>query len=60
MKCPKCGTENTDNWPIHVGDDIRDGGCQECWEKECDESWAQQVHALMLVAEQLEKNNERP
>ena len=51
MQCPKCGTENTDNWPIHVGDEVKAGGCQECWEAECDESWAQQAFVLMQVAE---------
>lgn len=35
MKCPKCGKENEDNWPILQGD----GGCQECWENECGEAW---------------------
>ncbi len=43
MKCPICETENTDNWPVTVDGDIQDGGCQECWEKECDESWWEAV-----------------
>lgn len=39
MKCPKCGKENTDNWPITVDDEVKDGGCQECWEYECEAKW---------------------
>jgi RNA polymerase subunit RPABC4/transcription elongation factor Spt4 len=39
MKCPLCGKENTDNWPVTVDDGIKNGGCQMCWEKQCDEEW---------------------
>ena len=39
MKCPKCNIENNDNWPVTVNSDIKEGGCQECWESECDEIW---------------------
>lgn len=38
MTCPKCKTENTDNWP--------DGLCQECWEAECDRIWWDTVIAI--------------
>lgn len=33
--CPRCGTVNTDDWPLDEGD----GGCQECWEAECSRKW---------------------
>ena len=39
MKCPKCGKENTDDWPLEIGDEITEGGCQDCWENQCDKSW---------------------
>jgi hypothetical protein len=39
MKCPKCGETNSDNWPIEIDGIIKDGGCQECWENECNEKW---------------------
>lgn len=35
-QCPMCGEENNDNWPITVNGKIELGGCQSCWEKECD------------------------
>jgi len=35
MKCPRCGKENDDNWTLKEGD----GGCQGCWEDECNEAW---------------------
>ena len=39
MKCPKCGKENDDNWPITVGSEILPHGCQDCWEEESDIAW---------------------
>jgi|TARA_B100000315_G_scaffold255848_1_gene300252 hypothetical protein len=39
MICPKCGIENEDNWPLDIDDKILDGGCQECWEAECADSF---------------------
>lgn len=39
MKCPKCGIDNTDNWPITVDGEIKLHGCTECWEAECFEKW---------------------
>ena len=39
IKCPKCSTENQDNWPVCVNGKLLDGGCQMCWEAECDEAW---------------------
>jgi len=32
IKCPACGKMNTDNWPLFVYGEIREGGCQVCWE----------------------------
>ena len=37
--CPKCGKQNCDGWPLDVGGEIKQGGCQACWETECDEKW---------------------
>jgi len=39
MKCPRCGKENDDDWPLEVEDKIIWGGCQMCWELECSEEW---------------------
>lgn len=30
--CPSCGNRNPENWPLRVGDSIKGGGCQSCWE----------------------------
>lgn len=38
-KCPKCGTLNEDNYPLEVAGKIIEGGCQDCWEKQCDDAW---------------------
>lgn len=43
MICPICKKENDDNWPVHIYDEIKTGGCQVCWEKECAESWHEMV-----------------
>ena len=37
--CPKCQKQYDDNWPIEIEGEIKLGGCQECWEKQCSESW---------------------
>lgn len=37
--CPKCGEMDDMNWPVTVNSEIVDGGCQNCWEAECSESW---------------------
>ena len=39
MICPKCGQQNDDNWPLNIDGVIKDGGCQECWEQECSDSF---------------------
>jgi len=39
MTCLKCGKENTDDWPLEINGKIKPGGCQECWEIECDNKW---------------------
>lgn len=48
MKCPVCKKENDDNWPIEVKTEdgmfeIMDGGCQDCWEEQCDKTWWEEV-----------------
>jgi len=37
--CPKCGKMNDDNWPLTIDGEIKEGGCQMCWEEESDEAW---------------------
>lgn len=34
-KCPGCGENTTDDWPIYVNGEVVEGGCLVCWEKEC-------------------------
>ena len=43
MKCPKCGIENEDDWPLEIDGEIVEGGCQECWESACSKSWWEMV-----------------
>jgi len=46
MKCPKCGRENDDNYPLDVDGKIVEGGCVECWENESDREWWKTVIKL--------------
>jgi hypothetical protein len=39
MICPKCKKENDDNWALLIDGKATDGGCQECWESDCDAEW---------------------
>jgi hypothetical protein len=48
MNCPNCGKPNDDNWPITVNDEIKDGGCQDCWELEVDAAWWDAVDSLAV------------
>lgn len=48
--CPRCGTENTDNWPLYTGETTQDGGCQECWEEECSRLWWKMVSEMPELA----------
>lgn len=48
--CPACGILNDDDWPIEVDGEIKSGGCQECWESECDASWWKAVTAMDKIA----------
>ena len=41
--CPGCGRSNTDDWPLEIEGEILEGGCQECWEADCDKSWWEMV-----------------
>ncbi len=54
MICPICGAENTDNWPVTVDDGIKNGGCQMCWEKQCDEAWSNRVAIIDKILNQEE------
>jgi len=37
--CPGCGKSNDNDWPLYIDGAIYRGGCQECWEIQCDENW---------------------
>lgn len=37
--CPICKTKNDDDWPVKVNGTVKWGGCQRCWEAECDDEW---------------------
>jgi hypothetical protein len=50
-QCPKCGKFNTDNWPVNVLGEVKEGGCQMCWEHECDDAWWDAVCAFEEVME---------
>lgn len=45
-KCPMCGVINDDDWPITVGHEVIGGGCQTCWETECDAKWWEMIEKL--------------
>jgi len=47
-KCPQCGKLNEDNWPLEINGKIIEGGCQDCWEKQCDESWWEFGRLILL------------
>jgi len=39
QQCPLCGKLNDDDWPLEVKGEVKEGGCQECWEKQIDSYW---------------------
>lgn len=39
--CPRCGKYNDKDWPLNIDGEIVKGGCQDCWEKQCDENWCE-------------------
>ena len=47
--CPLCRKENDDNYPVEVNGHIKEGGCQECWEKQCDEEWWKMVKTICQI-----------
>lgn len=47
MICPKCGKENTDDWPVDVSGTVKWGACQSCWESESDDAWWYALELLM-------------
>jgi hypothetical protein len=57
MKCPICGTENDYNWPLQVDGQIKTGGCQECWEKQCDEEWWKMVKTIYQIKKSSRRRN---
>lgn len=53
--CPRCGHDrepNDSGWPILVDGEIRDGGCQNCWEADCDEAWWRMAKCLPVNGEE--------
>jgi hypothetical protein len=46
VSCPICGEPNADEWYVIVGGRIEAGGCQDCWEAQCDQQWWQAVDEL--------------
>jgi len=47
MTCPLCNRPSDADWPLRMPDgSIRDGGCQECWEKQTSEEWWEMVASL--------------
>lgn len=52
-RCPCCGAETDADWPVMCSDgEIRDGGCQDCWETQCDESWWEMARGLPSPADE--------
>ena len=49
MKCPKCGIGNDDNWPLEINGEIIEGGCQDCWEADCANSWWEMVEYIGAI-----------
>lgn len=49
MICPKCGLENDDNWPLDIGGEIKEGGCQMCWETYCGEAYHRTMVAIEIA-----------
>ena len=49
MICPKCGKENTDNWPLDIDGQIKEGGCQTCWESETSTKWWDMVDQFEAI-----------
>jgi hypothetical protein len=39
MICPICKTENEDDWPLEIDGKMAHGGCQNCWEEQCNKEW---------------------
>ena len=39
--CPRCARSVIDEttWPLTIGGQIIEGGCQECWEEDCATAW---------------------
>lgn len=50
VTCPVCGKKNDDNWPVLLNDVIVDGGCQDCWETQCDEDWWKEIGKIGAAA----------
>ncbi len=44
--CPLCGKLNEEDWPLRINGEVEMGGCQDCWEKQCDEEWWKMVIAI--------------
>lgn len=50
-QCPACKSINDDDWPIRIKGEIKDGGCQLCWESQADENhWEMVVAADKIIS----------
>jgi len=56
-QCPKCGKINEDDWPLEINGEIVEGGCQDCWEIQCDKSWWEYISKEANGKEQTEAKN---
>ena len=45
--CPLCGVLNEDDWPLDIDGEIKDGGCQDCWEAQTSAGWWDMVGSLV-------------
>jgi len=51
MICPLCQNENSDNWPLEIDGKVVEGGCQDCWESQCDDAWWQMMEHVQRQRE---------
>lgn len=56
--CPKCGEESDADWLVTVAGHVVRGGCQKCWESECDKTWAEAMNDLSARAGKAGQGND--
>lgn len=47
--CPICGKENSYNWPVELNGETKEGGCQDCWERQCGDEWWKTMKAIDTI-----------